>query len=306
MRPFFRHIAIFSFVAGSISAAHGQDYERMIDSLHNAFYNAEETRQFEKAIGYVQKIISISRVEETTPFFYWEIAGLYDSLGDREQSKAYYRLAVMTGQVDNSYRKRRYAIRLADEFIAGNNYDSALYYLQYVQRIPSQRNLCGSNGIYYRTEFNYRLMLAYEGSNQIDSAINCFLPYAFQSWTNNEGTECSILHIMQKDYHCQVMDFLRVLRKKYNPTEITQQLNELIDHAYVRTRRDPDYNGWCQLNCDFGVRFFNRDIDLSSFGTGCQANPEEDREWADAARDDFIHDLQQSLIYLLGSSPNYL
>jgi tetratricopeptide (TPR) repeat protein len=296
-----RYIACLILFAFSFLKNRAQDF----DALVKAMTAAEEKRQFQQAIGYIQKIIAIDTIKERRPYRYWRIANLYDSLGNKEQSKAYCRLAVTDGKFDYSYFKRRYAVTLADRFINEKSYDSALYYLKYVRTIPSIRNMCGSNGIYSRTDFNYRLMLAYEGLNEIDSAINCFLPYAFEEWTDNYGVECSTQHLLEGDYHCQVLDFLKVLRKKYSQAEITDQVNNIIATVSVKSRKE-NYNNYCSLYCDFSITFFEHELQLDFLGTSCPATVAEENNTINFYKELFIHDLRQSLIYLINSPANYL
>jgi hypothetical protein len=275
------------------------------DVLVKAMTAAEENRQFQLAIEYVQKIDAIDSIRERRPYRYWHIAKLYDSLGNRDQSKAYSRLAVTDGKFDFSYVKRRYACKLADQFINEKNYDSALYYLKYVKTIPSIRNICGSNNIYSRTDYYYRFMLAYEGLNQIDSAINCFLPYAFQEWTDNYGVECSTRHLMDGDYHCQLLDFLRVLGKKYSQADISNEINHIISTVSVRSGKEY-HNNYCTLNCDLSIVFFDHILKLDFFGMECPATTDEESRSINSNKEYFIQDLRNSLIYLLNSSANYL
>lgn len=296
-----RYITGVILFTGLSLTCKAQDFE----TLRKAITTAEDNRQFQTAIECWQKIIADDTITEMTPYRYSRIASLYDSLGNKEQAKAYRRIAVTYGKFDFSFFKRRIAVALADQFIEEKIYDSAIFYLRYAMAIPSRKNLCGSNSIYLRTDLYHNFMLAYEGLNQIDSAINCFLPYAFQDWTNNEGTECSTQHLFDGDYHCQLSDFLRVLRKKYSQDVISDEINNIISTVSVRSKKEY-YNSYCSLNCHFSILFFNQTLDLDFVGIECPPTLAEEAETISFYKEWFIRDLHNSLIYLLNFSANNL
>jgi tetratricopeptide (TPR) repeat protein len=282
-------VFIFSFLIGK-----GQDYEVLIKAMSAS----RETRQFGQTIDYLQKIIAIDTIPDRRYFWYWQISGMYDSLGNKEQARSYCRLAVTDGNFDHSYSKRRYATRLADAFIDEKRYDSALYYLNHAATTPSIKNLRGS-GMYMQTQFHYRVMLAYEGLNKIDSAINCYLPYAFDEWTNNEGTEVSTKHLSPKDYHCQVSDFLRILGKKYAQCEIEKQVSALPLNVYTVSSKEKHADGLL-MYLEVKTRFFDHEIILDSFGTAFSSDTQE-KEDLNFLKQQSLYRITHSLIYLFNA-----
>jgi hypothetical protein len=154
-------------------------------------------------------------VKDFVSWRYYRIGECYEGLGEHNKAIGYYRLSLLTNDFDFGMFKRRHFGSLASEFLKRQQYDSILYYYQVVERSRPKKPGCGMGSMSVYTNYKYWLMAALDGKGMTDSAINVFLPYAFQEWTNNEGTEFSTAHLYDNDYHCQVTHFLDILKKKY-------------------------------------------------------------------------------------------
>lgn len=254
-------------------------------------------KKYYEAIKLYNEFLLEDSIEERRHFLLWKIANCYDSLGEKGNAKNYYREAIMAGKVDYSYRKRQYAVSLGEIFLSEKLYDSALYYLKYTNALISVKNLCGSNSLFFRTPFQYKLMKVYDGIGLVDSAITCFLPYAFQEWTNSEGTEYSTQHLYTSDYHCQVIDFLNILTKKYGKEYVFSQLQKLPENATFNEIG----NGPSDYGVELWLNFMGTKILFDGFGSMTVSDDNSKEGYINSYKRSLMNDLKHSLIYLFAT-----
>ena len=274
------------------------------ENLFQKAYDLRENRKFDEAIEVYKALLAQDTFIERHPFSYSRIADCYMALNKKEDAKNYYRAALLTGKGDVSYAKRRYAIPLLDFYLAEKKYDSVLYFINYVNTLRQTRVMCGANRIESRTPINHRMMLAYEGLGQIDVAIKSFLPYAFQEWTNNIGTEFCTEHIYEDDYHCQLQDFLRVVYKKYSKEYVKKQVVKLVEHSLFSITKEMKGNN-CELDIKGEVVFLNERIIIENWGTSCDLDEKAQTENNKAYKKWFLDQVAHSLLYQQFSAANF-
>jgi tetratricopeptide (TPR) repeat protein len=257
--------------------------------LQKAF-EFQNNKDYKSAIGEYLSFLVTDTFEQRKPMIFWRIGNCYKELDNKEAAKNYIRTAINFGQFDFGYSKRRYSITLADYFLKEKAYDSALYYLKHAASFKSIRNMCGSNNIYLRTPFYHRMMLAYDGLGLVDSAINCFLPYAFQ------GTEFSAKHFAVDDYHCKMMDFLHILQKKYSYCDISSDVRKFTDTSNYNPLKVFEHNS-CIYKMNFSLKLRDYTYNLYGWDEHCY-NLDTNRE---AIRKDLLEaatrEIKNSFIY---------
>ena len=98
-------------------------------------------------------------------------------------------------------------------------------------------------------------MKALDGVGLVDSAIKVFTPFAFQHVYNLEGSEYTFDHIEEGDYHCQVIDFLNILQKRYTCDEIIKETISLLDPSTLSLTTNKNNNA-CWMDGAYDLRFF--------------------------------------------------
>ncbi|WP_345256273.1 hypothetical protein [Flaviaesturariibacter amylovorans] len=140
-----------------------------------------------------------------------------------------YRKAIYLGKWNFARQKTYWAARLADMYLATSRYDSAFAVLDYGLHLPQIRRGCSMGSFNFNSGYHHKLMLALEGMGKPDSAIAVFLPFAFDFQEAAQAPSFTFCHTGDDDYHCMVVDFVRLLRKRYSAAEL-----ELAAEAMLR------------------------------------------------------------------------
>jgi hypothetical protein len=214
-------------------------------------------------------------VKDFVSWRYYRIGECYEGLGEHDKAIAYYRLSLLTNDLDFGLVKRIHFGSLASEFLKRQQYDSILYYYQVVERSRPKRPGCGMGRMSVYTDFKYWLMAALDGKGMTDSAINVFLPYAFQEWTNDEGTEFSTAHLYENDYHCQVVHFLNILQKKYCWEDIYNDVMAFTNPSNYQNEQKVE-NNKCFQKITFKLHIWKY---VHEFYEGIQNCIDYNKEW---------------------------
>ncbi len=256
---------------------------KTIDSLHQTIREYEE-----RNIG--------DTMPDYASFRYRSIGDCYLELNDSTQALAYYRLALTTGEFDYGMMKRRSLGELGACFQKKGQYDSILYYYNIIERSKVRRVGCGNTVRYVMPEYKYWLMVGLNGVGMIDSAVKVFMPYAFNEWTNNDGSEISTAHLFENDYHCKMAHFIGILEKKYSSSRIYEDVLKLPDSNNFKVLKN-EKDGSCYY--EFGFRLVLGDHSHFLYGwvENCPAYESKKEDSNDTYSDVLSAELKKSFIY---------
>ncbi|HEX7847387.1 MAG TPA: hypothetical protein VF476_16415, partial [Chitinophagaceae bacterium] len=227
---------------------------------------------------------------------YKMIGDYYDSLGRPDIAFSYYRTAITFGEFDYGLRKRRYFEKLASKFLKEKEYDSILHYYNIIQKSKPRRIGCGMGKLELYTDYYYWLMAALDGKGQTDSAISSFINYAFQEWTNNEGTEFSTNHLFENDYHCQMLHFISVLEKKYGFCKLYADVLNIPAITNLLPIKEQENNS-CYYELKFKVTLGDYSRQLNGWAIDCPTYEVKKEEMDKTYSEFFSRDLRNSFIY---------
>ncbi len=227
--------------------------------------------------------------------YHW-VGDCYKKLGNEEKAFEYYRLSLVTGEFDYMMAKRRNFGTMASYFLQQQQYDSILYYYSIVEKAKPRRAGCGTGKLNLFTNYKYWLMAALDGKGMTDSAIKVFIPFAFQEWTNNEGTEFSTEHLFENDYHCQMVHFLNILEKKYCFDDLARDISAFTDPGNFSPQKELSET-YCMYRLNFKLRIQDLSYDLYGWNEYCSAFETNKKEILEHFIDYAISDIQNSFIY---------
>ena len=245
---------------------HAQEDSKILSDSASKYFL---TKKYEKALPFYLKILTINNKTHTDFYAYKQVGTCYDKIGDYNTAIFYYKEALdkFVDSLNVLKLGQNTCVDIANCYYNLSLLDSCKIYLDRTQHWKRGLQWHGYSPTFHQTLF-HTYMKYYNRRNLLDSAINIFAPHAFDEWTDNQNTYPSTDHIHENDYHCKVIDFINLLKKKYTVTEIKTELYKSVETIYYdlvldkeRSSEDTIYNIYCHDSYTF---FFGVKIDLSN------------------------------------------
>lgn len=267
---------ILLFLLYATSFAQPSPKEEVYKILHPSIFNASHIniakRSFEDYIARYS----------TNPYrlvaIYW-LAEIHNKLKNTDSSGLLYAQAiamVIPDSIDNANFRRSSAIRLAELAIAGNDFGTALKYLDLANEKFILRADCG----YGRMEDNVRMVILYSscyiGQGNYAQAIDNLAPYMFSN--------------MQK-YNVILVDKLyEAYQKIHTAEEIKQEFLNAEKHLIIKRVQFPSFT-----DLRPAIKIFDKEINIPDFnGVLSRLSEAEQLQWC-------IETLRQSTMYKLAT-----
>jgi tetratricopeptide (TPR) repeat protein len=290
LQPVKPSLTIFALILSLLPAG----AQNLFNDAWLAAHRADSSGRHEEAAALYLEAWSLCPDGAACDFVMIQAAHCY--VKESGDPKANYWRAIRCGPVDVSYQKRGWSIGLADLYLQEGKYDSALLALRFAGSLRSVKNLCGSNNLQRRADFQYRIMQALAGLGQLDSAIAVFRPLAFQSMVDGFDADEYTCHQFPGDYHCQVRAFIALLETKYGKAAVRKACLELPERWKIRLEYSEQEQGTPLL---IEIPFLGK-TDVINNGTYTASMTGEEKAWMISSTNDALHSMT---LYRLFAAP---